>query len=279
MDSYLSKIGLGTVQFGLDYGISNEIGQTSLDEVKLILNHAKKVGINTIDTASAYGTSEEVLGKNLLDDFKIITKFLLNHENQSLEKQFETSLNKLNRNTIYGYIAHRPSNIIENPKNWNLLNKWKLEGLIQKVGFSFNEVSEIKAVLDNGFIPDLIQVPYNYFDNRFEKFMIELKNKGCEIHTRSTFLQGLFFADTELLPPFFKEVIPRIVKLQNEYKELPGALLKYSLEKPFIDKVIIGINNFSQLNENIKFLNTENILPKKNFKIPENILIPSKWEK
>ena len=59
------KLGLGTVQFGTDYGISNKLGQTSADEVRKILEFAAGHGIRYLDTAPAYGTSEAVLGENL----------------------------------------------------------------------------------------------------------------------------------------------------------------------------------------------------------------------
>ena len=71
-----NKIGLGTVQFGMDYGVSNTKGKTPDIEVSKILEYAKKEGLLYIDTAEAYGCSEEVLGRNDLSGFRIISKFL-----------------------------------------------------------------------------------------------------------------------------------------------------------------------------------------------------------
>ena len=56
------KVALGTVQFGLDYGVTNQHGQVTIEEVESILDFAKINGIDTLDTASRYGNSEQVLG-------------------------------------------------------------------------------------------------------------------------------------------------------------------------------------------------------------------------
>ena len=69
-----NKLGLGTVQFGCNYGISNKNGMVELNEVKNILNTACESGIDTIDTAHLYGSSEEVLGQFNLKNFKVVTK-------------------------------------------------------------------------------------------------------------------------------------------------------------------------------------------------------------
>ena len=70
----MGKLVLGTVQFGLDYGINNAMGQVPIDEVKDILNFAKKSGITSLDTASGYGNSEQILGKVGINDFQVVTK-------------------------------------------------------------------------------------------------------------------------------------------------------------------------------------------------------------
>ncbi len=274
MTDPVSKIGLGTVQFGIPYGISNKHGQTTEVEVNLILNYAKEVGIDVLDTASAYGTSEKVLGKNDLFDFKIVSKFLLQN---SISKQLKESLQNLNVHSLYGYMAHRPMEVADNPAVWNQLIQLKEQGRIKKIGFSFNEVHEIENILSLGIIPDIIQVPFNYFDNRFEPYIIDLKEQGCEIHIRSVFLQGLFFTETTTLSSYFDEVKPIIVQLQNYGDKLPGVLLKYCIEKPFIDKVIFGINTLEQLQKNIKNILCSESLSLNTIKINNNIIIPSKW--
>jgi len=272
------KLGLGTVQFGLQYGISNEKGQTPAEEVVKILETAKSYKIEVLDTASAYGSSEEILGANDLSSFKIISKFMPPQDGGSISKQFEHSSKKLGLGFLYGYLAHRPMDVLEHSEQWEELLNLKAEAKVKKIGFSLNEPEELEHLLEKGYSPDLVQVPYNYFDRRFEDLMIALKKNNCEIHTRSAFLQGLFFLNPHKLDVYFNEVKPLITQLQ-EKKPLNGALLKFVLEKSFIDKVIIGVENESQLMQNIENLEKAPSLPELKNKISENILIPSRWPK
>ncbi|WP_159018808.1 aldo/keto reductase [Algibacter sp. L3A6] len=279
MNSLINKIGLGTVQFGANYGISNVKGKTPDAEVKSILAYAQKSGINYLDTAHAYGTAELVLGKNNLNEFKIVSKYLSGAEN-SLEQQIHTSLKRLKQSSLYAYLAHRPLDLIENNcKNWKVLQDYKSKGKVAKIGASFNTIEEMDELLSSGIQLDIIQVPYNFFDTRFEKNMQKLHKSGCEIHTRSTFLQGLFFCNTNELSSFFEEVKPLIKELQR-IENLATQLLQYVLKRDFIDVVNIGVNNLDQLVENISLLGKfENQLVSNDKAIKNEILIPSKWPK
>lgn len=218
-----------------------------------------------------------MLGKNDLSDFKVISKFIIQNNKICITEHLQKSLSNLGINSLYGYMFHRPMDVIANPKLLVELIQLKEQGLINKIGFSFNEVSEIEEIVKAGIIPDIIQVPYNYLDNRFEYYMKKLKNEGCEIHTRSAFLQGLFFCDINKLGGFFNNVKPIIVQLKEHGTKLPGMLLKYCIDRPFIDRIIIGVNTLSQLKDNINSINDINILPLNSISIDESILIPSKW--
>lgn len=273
------KIGLGTVQFGLPYGISNLAGQTTPDEVRKILQYAVVNGISVLDTASVYGNAEQVLGENDLSRFSIVSKFMPPSAGKSLEAQLQQSLACLQVKNLYGYLAHRPADLVKDVAQWKQLKGFQQQGLITKIGFSLNTPEELENLLDKNFIPDLIQVPYNYLDNRFEKLMIVLKEKGCEIHSRSTFLQGLFFKNMDTLPAFFDAVKPQIKQVQAQTKNISGALLRFVITKPFIDKVIVGVENVHQLQTNISDLNIDFDLKKKSIPIPEIVLMPSCWPK
>ncbi|QIH31563.1 aldo/keto reductase [Sphingobacterium sp. DR205] len=274
-----NKIGLGTVQFGMSYGISNNEGKTSELAVHNILSYAIENQIDLIDTAAAYGDSEEVLGKNDLSQFRIVSKFLLLDNNEKIEAQLDASLEKLQVQSIYGYMAHRPISIAKDPSIWKDLNSLKEKGKVKKIGFSFNDLEEVSLVLGAGFIPDIIQVPFNYLDNRFLPAMKDLKQLGCEIHTRSTFLQGLFFCCVEELDEYFSEAKPILTRLAKYGDKLPGLLLKYVLTNDLVDKVIIGVNNQKQLQQNIESvrLSIKEELDIFNERVSDNILTPSKW--
>lgn len=274
------KIGLGTVQFGLDYGISNKKGQTLTAEVSKILDLFRDFGGNVLDTASSYGSAEEILGTYNLNEFRIISKFMPPKEvGHSIKKQLGSTLQKLNVDRIYGYLAHRPKYIIENPYKWQELIQLKEVGSIEKIGVSLNDPDELQKLINMNIIPDIIQAPFNYFDRRFESLMIDMKKKGCEIHSRSTFLQGLFFLPPEELSDYFDEVKERLIILQNNVDSLPGELLSFVVKQPFIDIVIMGVENSKQLKKNLTALKDISSLPILNTNISDRILNPSNWPK
>lgn len=273
-----TKLGLGTVQFGLNYGISNKQGITTHNQVQEILEFASKNKIDTLDTARLYGDSENVLGKMKIDRFKIVSKFPYVKNAYSFKEQLDITLENLKVRSIYAYIAHSPQTIIENPEIWDALLQSKEKGQIKKIGFSFNTVSEAEIILDQEFLPDLVQVPFNYFDQRFYSIMSNLKDKGCEIHSRSAFLQGLMFMKPNDLHSFFEPVFPLLEELQKHIEYLPGMLLNFCIKQKFIDKVILGVNNVAQLQNNLKLLYSYNVdLSAPKINIPDSILTPSEW--
>lgn len=273
-----NKIGLGSVQFGLPYGISNLTGQTSVEEVSRILDLAFANKIQIIDTASAYGTSESVIG--LLNDnrFSIVSKFGPSSSSEDIRTQLENSLSQLKTESLYGYLAHQPLNLLDNITVWEELQNLKAEKKINKIGFSLNspiEYYQLKAV---GIEPDLVQVPFSYFDTRFKDVLIELKQKSCEVHTRSTFLQGLFFSKIKKLSSYFDELKPKLNDLQIINKDkLEGALLAYVLKQEFIDVVIMGVENASQLNSNFESLEFAPHLEQLEKSFSEKLVMPMNW--
>lgn len=279
-----SKIALGTVQFGLQYGIGNKEGKTNSIEVSKILNVAHIEGIHLLDTAQAYGDSEKVIGRLHENRFRIVTKINPDEvESRSAEVLVQHSLENLNLNSIYGLLFHSAISAFENPEIVSKLKDLQKQGIIQKVGFSVYTPNELNQLIIKYGIPDIIQIPYSHLDQRFERLAIDLHKEGVEIHTRSTFLQGLFFVDPEELPDFFEPITPYLNRLRNSYfdnTQLAQALINFSLSKDFIDYVVIGVNNESQLIENINFSETSIfVLPEPPRKIPENILRPNLWPK
>ena len=108
----LNKLALGTVQFGLDYGISNSKGQVQIEEVESILECAKKNSINILDTAASYGNSEKVLGKVGINDFQVITKTVpLKNGVDEVIKHFQKSLTYLNKLSVNGLLIHNINEI------------------------------------------------------------------------------------------------------------------------------------------------------------------------
>lgn len=277
MPDLTQKIGLGTVQFGTDYGISNSGGKVSEEQISKIIELFKNRGGCILDTASAYGTAEEVLGRFDLTGFNVVSKWMPPAEEESLQDLLNESLSKLKLKKLYGYLAHRPQYVLENPEIWEQILKMKNEGRVEKAGFSLNRPEEFTALADSGILPDLIQVPYNYFDRRFESICRDFKRRGGEVHTRSVFLQGLFFMPSEQLSPHFNEVKPYINSLQNTFSNLAGELLEFALRSTWADFVIVGVENEQQLAMNYKSQHTTEGLPPFDKSISDSILNPSNW--
>ena len=130
------KIALGSVQWGLDYGISNSNGKTGKNEVAKILETANKYGINTLDTASAYGEAEKIIGELKREDSKIITKISVGNPDKDVKQSRDDIRNKVKRSfsdlgrfVLEGVLVHDPDNL-ENCKSswsWNALKDMKEE--------------------------------------------------------------------------------------------------------------------------------------------------------
>ncbi|SNS56104.1 Predicted oxidoreductase [Ekhidna lutea] len=281
MEELTDKIALGAVQFGLNYGISNKNGVTPINEVGKILEFAKKSRISVIDTAYSYGDSEKNLGEFDLEQFKIVSKFP-ETEGVPIFQFFNESCKRLNVSSLYGYIAHNGNILINNVKAWDELKELKNGGKVEKIGYSLYKPRELEILLDLGMIPDLIQVPFNLLDRRFEEYFDELKKMGCEIHSRSTFLQGIFFLSLENLSSFFEPLRPFLTHFDKRFPDMDDKisyLISFVLRNNGIDKLVLGVNNQSQLRQNINHLsNTVTDEYELNLSaIPEEILLPYNW--
>jgi len=296
-----SKLVLGTAQLGLNYGIANKTGKPEENKAFEIMKYAAENGINCFDTAYGYGNSEIIIGKflNVYKNYKnkvnIITKMpSLKKEKldeKNINNRFFESLHRLEQESLYCYTVHDFNDIVD---NCNVINKiflkFKDEGLIKKIGVSIYDKSQIKFLLKN-FNFDLIQIPINIFDQRLLKddILLDLKKRGIEIYTRSVFLQGLIFLDKNNLPSKFKSVKKQLEKLNeislkyNLSKEEVALLFVNTINE--IDKIVIGVENISQLQRNVKILSKSGSFDKiktlinfEDFFIEDkNIIDPRKW--
>ena len=254
----LDKISLGTVQFGLEYGINNTKGQTTRDEVSKILNRCEKVGIVHIDTAAAYGSAEDVLGEviqseGLSNSFQITTKCKGDGIN-NLSFSTRESLQKLRVEKLHCQMFHSYQDF----KNTEDFIK---PDSVDKIGVSVYTNEELLDSINDPKIR-VAQCPFNLLDNhsvRGESLKMA-KEKGVEIQVRSAFLQGLFFMDRNSLPLKLIELKDPLEKLDSiciENKTSMSQLaLCYCLSKDYIDKVVIGVDSLEQLNLNIDAIKT-----------------------
>ena len=257
------KIALGTAQWGLKYGISNQSEIPTDEALTNILSIAKSAGITLLDTASTYGDAETRIGQLSLNEFDIVTKIITSDSKGLTNNQVRASIEALNQETLYGVLFHDPNNLIENKRLWDELKQNKQEGKINKIGYSLYEPKQLDQLLENDIIPDLVQLPFNVLDRKFEPYFTYLKERRIEIHIRSIFLQGLLFKKGSELPEKLKLLKPAIDRLQSLSEKFNQSILNiclgYVLQKELIDYCIVGIDNENQLRE---IINTNKFYPK-----------------
>jgi len=263
------NIVLGTAQFGLDYGIANSVGRLTYDEVFKIINLCNKFNINTLDTAISYGKSEDILGNQNLNKWKIITKLPAVPDNVSnienyINEKFRNSLEKLKSRSIYALLLHSPIQLFEKngKKIFKSLNVLKEKGLISKVGVSVYSPVELYKILES-YNFDIVQFPLNILDCRFIKsdILINLKKQGVETYARSIFLQGLLLMKTR--PLYFNKwnhIWSEWDRWLNLLQISPlEACIRFAISQNNLDNIIIGVDSSAQLTEIIN--NSQTPLP------------------
>jgi aryl-alcohol dehydrogenase-like predicted oxidoreductase len=253
------RLALGTVQFGLDYGISNTNGKVSTDEVSKILSTAQANNIALLDTGCVYGNSEQVLGEQLAGSnhqFDIIDKIPdLETNGQSITQSIEKSLSLLNVSSIEGLLLHNAADLTDD--TYKELQSLKSQGLIKKMGISVYH-PKTTFELEKRYELDIVQLPMNLFDQRFvQTGCIDwLKEKGVEIHARSLFLQGLLLMNPRKLSAYFDPYQPLFDRFSAYCKALNisrqvGALTVIHQHQN-IDKFVVGVCSQQQLEQVIE---------------------------
>jgi len=256
------KIILGTVQFGLDYGINNNYGKPDLNSINEILNKAYQAGIHTLDTAEAYGDAEAIIGsfhQNKSFRFDVNTKF---RGGEELRTELIKAIEKLRIQRVHTFFYHSFNDYISYPGLPRKLKQLKSENLINQIGVSVYSNNELETACSDPAI-DVIQLPFNLLDNISQRGALLRKarmNKKI-IQVRSVFLQGLFFKDISTLPVFLLPLKPYLKKLQNICTETglstESICLQYANAQPDIDEIIIGVDNKEQLTNNMDSLHVE----------------------
>jgi len=283
----ISKIAIGTAQFGMPYGIANKNGQVLKVQAAQILDFAHRNGIKTIDTAKCYGNSEETIGyyfrKGTVQNWSIITK--VNNNEMSLSDQVNDSINMLS--IIPKVVLSHSVRAYLNPNFCDELHKLKeIEG-VKQVGVSVYTNSEIQKILFSR-LPDVIQCPLNILDTKLYRNGIfnEMKAKKMDIHIRSVFLQGMFYLSDKDIQENFPDVFETINQLQIIAQDADLTLAELSLlwvcSLEQVDKVIIGVDNVEQLNAHMETIKkkVDPVVFEEALSIKyenENILNPSLW--
>ncbi len=255
-----NKIILGTVQMGVSgYGINNLTAGLTEEESLKILSFARESGILILDTAAAYGNAEELIGTfnsaNEKNGFRVITK--INPKSGiSVQNALSSSLEKLNQGAIDTLLFHSFDDFLAKKNSISDLLMELVNGRIRRIGVSVYTESEARELLKYDYI-DTIQLPFNLLDNLSQKgnLLKDIKSAGKSVHVRSVFLQGLFFKELTLLPAFLEPIrfdLELLHSLSIQYQVTMNRMaLRYVLDQPLIDGVLIGVDSLAQLKENL----------------------------
>lgn len=282
------KLVLGSAQLGMNYGLLNN-KKISRKEFKKIEELALKSNIKFIDTAINYGDCENIIGNSKLKNLHLITKIKLpNKKNIHIRnwvlKEISNSLIRLKIDKIYGLLVHDYKDLLGKQGRSYLLSlqELKRKKIIKYIGISIYNSQEIKKIW-KFWKPDLVQVPFNPLDNRIlDSGWIDLLKKfKIKIFVRSVFLQGL------LINEHSSYIINKSHKiLLNKFKNwcyknnitLLQACLHFVKQFKKIDYLVIGFNNYNQLQEIIDvFKKKQIIIPKKFSTNNINLIDPRKW--
>ncbi|MFA7186492.1 MAG: aldo/keto reductase [Victivallales bacterium] len=259
----ISKIQLGTVQFGLNYGIANTGGKPAYEKARDIVRAAFEGGINCFDTAAIYGDSEEVLGR-IIEELKLSgkvhiiskvppvseRKFAGREAADFIRESVKTSLRRLRLDYLSVVLFHREEDV----KYLPVLRQLEAQGLIENCGVSLDTVQYCDEVLTQK--AKFVQLPYNILDKRFDRFLPEAEKQNINIFTRSLYLQGLLLMSEENIAETLRKIIPARRTLARLAADagmaMPELCVRFVLSNPAITSILTGVDNAEQLEKNLQ---------------------------
>lgn len=292
-----TRLVLGTAQLGSDYGVANTQGKPSIEKAVAIVKTAWDLGVRLFDTASAYGDSEETLGKvlrklGISDEAKVISKFPIMQklDASSLRSAVEVSLVKTGVSRLEGMLFHRDmvlDNWDEMPETLRILRS---SGLVKKFGVSCYEPERAAIAMNTAGI-EMLQVPYNVFDRRFGKIDISSGDafSGMDIFVRSVFLQGLLLMDPDSISVDLengKSVLEDLDKIAAEFSiEKDMLALCYVRDRLPDAYVLMGAESPEQVDRNLQIWGSNrlpddvmNLLESRFNNVPEAVVRPDLWK-
>ncbi len=299
---------LGTVQLGLAYGITSA-GQITDDEKVNLVRAAISNGVESLDTAQAYGNSEQVIGHalkggwasrtNVVTKVSPLAKYDKNSTREVVQLAVENSIYRSCRNLdcdkLDTVLLHRSDHLHE----WDgavleRLEQFVSNGVIKRLGVSVQSPEELERALEYSAI-EHIQLPFNILDTRWAgviRLLIEAKNqRKITVHARSALLQGLLTSTNNslwqrALIENGDEISSWLSKLVNEFdrKGLVDLCVGFVKAQPWIDAVVLGADNMDQLLENAQLVSNKELSGEQLAKIESSrpqvnimALDPSNW--
>ena len=284
----MNRIVLGGAQLGLPYGILNGGETLSSEEVARILDTAVGHGIDSIDTAIAYGQSESVIGETAQNRFSIISKLPplpseVSNVSEWVHMQVDASLARLRCKSLNALLLHRPQDLMEQhgAELYAAINSLKIKNIIQRFGISIYAPDEIEGIIGK-FDIDVVQAPLNVFDRRILGVIDQLTARNIEVHVRSVFLQGVLIASPKDRPQRFQPWSEHFSRFDtwvlSTGVSAMACCLAFALQQTGVAKLVIGTTSAESLTEIM------NSIPNMHLEVPadlqssiEQLIDPRVW--
>lgn len=286
---------IGTVEFGMQYGIRYS-GRPDAETAEAMLEYARAHGIVSIDTSSAYGEAERIIGgflhKQPRKEIHIYTQLRpdilysippKNYYN-TIRQNLRESLQSLHVEYVDGCLFHN-AEYVDNAAAMQALAQLKRDGLAKRTGMSTYTPAEFEKAIRIPSV-DILQIPYNLLDTRLDGLLKKVR-PNVEIHARNVFLQGLLLTDTDEVPQPLWDAKQYLLRI-DAFCEYYGvtrmqAVLNFIKTQPRIDKLVFGVQNMAQLEQVEQAFHVEvspvalRELAEEFAVVGEKIIMPSLW--
>jgi spore coat polysaccharide biosynthesis protein SpsF len=295
---------LGTVQLGLPYGAANRTGMPPAEAAIGLVRRAIEYGVTQVDTARAYGASEQRVGEALADGWSaragVVTKVAplaglpagasAADAACAVSESIFRSCHALGLPKLQTVLLHRAGDG-ERAGVWDALQRLQAEGIIGTLGVSVQSPAEAVAALGHPLVRH-IQMPFNLLDHRWTEVLERLAARDdLTVHVRSALLQGILpSADPKVWPAIPGVDAPRLIatldRLAQELRRrsVLDLCIAYVLGHQFVDGVVVGMETVAQLDENLPVfaappLDEQELSLVRNTvpRVPETLLDPARW--
>ena len=286
----MPKIAIGTANFGMQYGVANSQGKLSKNSVAEILGLAKSLGVTCLDTANAYGESQNALGEFGVRDWRVVSKISsiprdCEDVRSFVRAEIDLILTSLNLSEFDTVLVHNPKDLMGNVSEivYEELQKAKSRGQVEKIGVSIYDPSDLESITSR-FQLDVVQAPINVFDSRLQDsgWLDRLVSMGVEVHARSVFLQGVLLSAIAQSNDFFKPWKTTFERW-NRFAESSGtsAMMNCIKHVNSYDKVtfaVVGVDSAQNLSEVFDaFSARPQRINEDNFGVDSQLINPARW--
>jgi aryl-alcohol dehydrogenase-like predicted oxidoreductase len=266
----VSEISLGTAEIGLDYGFKGtaDYGKPDAKTSIRLLHSALDHGINLIDTARAYGNSEEVIGQafeGMTSPPHIASKVFLSKDaaqktfsalHEEIFTSIEASLRALRLETLDLLLIHNTA--LEHLRRTEILaclGEAQQQGKVRFLGAScYGEEAPLAVLKESSF--RALQVPFNVLDQTMNHQVFPgAAAQQVGIFVRSAYLRGVLTSQVHSIPerlaPLRSRALQVLAVLDHEVSSLAEAALRFCLSLSTVSSVVIGVKSVAELEGNL----------------------------